>query len=326
MLTILAQIVVNAPAYEDYRWPTRLFLGTTADVLPDGMIWLHGGIVLNDQFVDYGIWHGVFNLGLSDLAEVRVSMGRLLSAPLGRWFQVNEVTTALKLKFLNVGPVSAAVDFKANPGIRNILRDTMLVFNPEPVRHIYLRIYHTRMVAMSLPITLRFGRVAITAAPSITRLGVRMELDRLPSTDNCLEGVLCDSLIAWLSTEPFRESPTESRLTFKGGYLGGEYMWRENAILIAEFNLMPKFIYRGMPLSDTLLAPAKFYPDNRAPSDRVYPLLYSLWGIRYALLRSLSLDIATVIPYDFTLPPDRRLNLLNATIYLNFNLLFPLND
>ena len=324
LVAVVSQVVVASPYSQGRYAPTRLFLGPTANVLPDGTVWLYGGTILDNQFRDYGIWHGVLNVGLGDVSEVTLSVGRLLSNLPA--FQPGNVATAMKIRLVKTSFLSAALKLKVSPGMTYYVVDTLVLFAPGPIYRNFLRTYRIRTASLLLPITIKLGRVSISASPFLEESGTRMEMEGLPSLKNCEGGTLCDSLRAWLNTVPFREAKGEKRMTFYGGYVGGTYAWRKGTDLLFELNALPKYLYRGLVASDTLGGSARYSPTNRLQEDTVFTVLHTFLGIRHYPFRNLALDVGVVIPYDTHLPPKDRLNLLGATIYLNFHLLFSLVD
>jgi len=327
VIGLVSQVIVNPPGYPEYYEPYRLLIGPTAGVLPDGAVWFHGGTFLDNQLKDYGIWHGVFTVGIGGVAEVQLSMSRLLSnLPSYPWTQINEVSSAMKLSVVRLQHVMLAVHLQVSPGVVNEVPDTIVLFAPHPVYYGFVRIYRTRTAYLTVPLTVRFGRLSVSAGAGMVQFGTRMEMRDLPPLSGCEAGVLCDSLKAWLSTEPFRSTKDESVLTAYTGYVGGAYGWRERTDLLFEVNLHPRFLYRGMFKRTGITGYGRYSPRNRIPRDTAVAVIRTFAGVRHSFSRNFIVDAGIVLPYDTGLPPGDRLNLLSATLYLNLHVILSLKD
>jgi len=328
-----AQTVVDYTEgkYEDYYRPYKLFIGPTADVLPGGTFWLYGGAFFMN-WSDYGIGQGVFNVGIADLMEVKVSVGRLLSnLSTGG---ANEFATAMRLKILNLKNLKMGVELRLAPVIGQRESDTLVVYNVAQGRYdIYplTREFRSRSATLFIPLTLYYHRFAFAFGGSITQYGTVITIDgTLPDTaDNCAANPEydCDYLKKLYSSPAFRASVSEERSTFYGGYAGLSYRWKPTTELITEVHMLPRVIYRTRlkDYSDTLSLEEKWSLENRYDSNGFSPVILTFAGMRYSFNRYISAEAGIVLPYD---PANRTqpFDLLNAMIHANLNLIFSLND
>ncbi len=331
VLQLLSQVVLPGPGgrHPKYYRPYRLLIGSTADVLPGGAFWVHGGSVISNQFKEYGIWEGVFNVGLADMVEVKLSLRRLLSTvPEGALIQPNEMATSLKVSYLNLPRASFALEFRISPESKETFTDTIVLFSPEPLYKEIYREFTIRSALIYTPITLRIKgeTLSLTLSPALYQYGLLGRVGGLPPLENCEGGVFCDSLRSWLGSGAFDEDRVERKVYLPGGYAGMLYTWRENTDIILEANVQPKLIYRGWIRDPLVSGYGRYSPSNRYNDYEVKPVVFSFLGIRYSILRYMAVDAGVVVPYDFSLPPGERLNLLNAVLYFNFHFIFSQND
>ncbi len=327
-----AQVVdYRAPAKPEYYRPYKLFIGPTADVLPGGTFWLYGGAFFMN-WSEYGIGQGVFDVGIADLVEVKVSVGRLLSnLSTGG---ANEFATAMRIKVLDTRFVKTGVELRLAPVIGQTEEDTLVIKGKDPGIYYYYPIrrdFRSRSATLFVPLTFYLGKFTLAFGGSITQYGTTIKiLSTLPDTsNNCAEypDYDCDLLKSYYKSPAFRSSVSEERSTFYGGYGGIAYRWKDNTDLITEVHMLPRVIYRTRlkNTSDTLPTYKKWSLENRYTENSFSPVVLAFAGMRYSMNRYLSVDAGIVLPYDPTLK-SQPFDLLNAMIHANLNLIFSLND
>ncbi len=330
---LLGQTVVEykAPQKPEYYRPYKLFIGPTADVLPGGTFWLYGGAFFMN-WSEYGIGQGVFNVGIADLVEVKVSIGRLLSnLSTGG---ANEFATAMRVKVVDTRLFKTGVELRLAPVIGQIEIDTLVVEDTVNDRYDYYtftRDFRSRSATLFVPATFYIGNFTLAFGGSITQYGTTIKISgALPDTaNNCSEhpNYNCDLLKKYYKSPAFRASVEEERSTFYGGYGGISYRWKGNTELIGEVHMLPRVLYRTRlkNTSDTLPAYKKWALENRYTENSFSPVVLTFAGMRYSMNRYLSVDAGIVLPYDPTLG-SQPIDLLNAMIHANLNLIFSLSD
>ncbi len=328
-----AQVVVDykEPPKPEYYRPYKLFIGPTADVLPGGTFWLYGGAFFMN-WSEYGIGQGVFDVGIADLVEVKVSVGRLLSnLSTGG---ANEFATAMRVKVLDTRVLKTGVELRLAPVIGQTEEDTLVIRSQDGTRYYYYplrRDFKSRSATLFVPFTLYLGKATLALGGSITQYGTTIKIrGSLPDTSNNCAGYEdfdCDLLKASYRSPAFRSSVSEERSTFYGGYGGVAYRWKNNTDLIAEVHMLPRVIYRTRPknTSDTLPPYKRWALENRYTDNSFSPVILSFAGMRYSMNRYLSIDAGIVLPYDPSLK-GQPFDLLNAMIHANINLIFSLSD
>ncbi len=330
---LVAQTVVDyrPPQKPTYYRPYKLFIGPTADVLPGGTFWLYGGAFFMN-WSEYGIGQGVFNVGIADIVEVKMSVGRLLSnLSTGG---ANEFATAMRVKIVDTRYFKTGVELRLAPVIGQTEEDVLVVKDTSTGDYDYYpftRDFRSRSATLFVPVTLYWGKFTFAFGGSITQYGTTIKiLGDLPDTsDNCAANPQydCEELKRIYRSPAFRSSTEEERSTFYGGYGGISYRWKDNTELIGEVHMLPRVIYRTRlkNTSDTLPAYEKWSLANRYSENGFAPVVLTFAGMRYSMNRYISVDAGIVLPYD----PTRQaqpLDLLNAMIHANVNLIFSLSD
>ncbi|NPB03419.1 MAG: hypothetical protein GXO39_03265 [Thermotogae bacterium] len=323
------------PSTPDFYRPYKLFIGSTADVLAAGTFWLYGGAFFMN-WAEYGIGQGVFNVGVADVLEIKLSAGRLLSnLSTGG---TNEFATAMRIRVLNLKGVKLGVELRLAPVITQKEVDTLVIFNNSLGKYDFFRVdreFNSRSATLFVPLSFYYRNLTFALGGSITQYGTTIKFDPysyLPDTANNCGGPPddfpydCDSLKAIYSSPAFRPSGTEERSTFYGGYAGVIYRWKPTTEIVAEIHMFPRVIYRTRPkdLSDTLSPVKRWSLENRYTENTFSPVILSFFGMRYSFNRYLSIESSIVLPYDTRYP--NSLDLLNAMIHANLNLIFSMED
>ncbi len=315
----------------EYYRPHKFLIGPTADVLPGGTFWMYGGAFFMN-WSEYGIGQGVFNVGIADLLEVKISLGRILSN-LSRG-GANELATSMRVKLLNLKSVKAGLELRLAPVVGQREVDHLIVKDKDgefvEVGR-YTREFRSRSATLFVPVTFYTGKWAIGLGASISQYGTTIKLsgNYLPDTSNGCQyypDYNCEDLkLAYSSL--FKPSKGEERSMAYGGYVGVTYTWRPNTDILVEVHALPKILYRTRPtnLSDTLDFGYRWYVRNRHDKTTFYDVVLTFAGVRYSFNRYISAETGLVLPYDPQLGTN-ALDLLNSMIYANLNVIFNWKD
>ncbi len=328
MLWTLVGFKVYDYQKEHYYRPSKMFISPTAEVLPGGVVWLYGGFSFKN-WTSYGIGQGVFNVGLADIVEVRVSLERMLLNVYREG--MGGFATAMKIRALNLPNFKVGVELKISPYTSSSFADTLVVYN-EVIKSYefygFTRSYRSRSATLTLPLSLYHKNFVLSVGGTFSQYGTFISVEGfLPDTsDDCAANphLSCESLKEVYRSRGFAPSLKEERSNYYGGYLGLIYHRNEKTDLLLEITTLPVVVYRGTLKDTSKSSPEeKWGLNNRYTSTRFNTAFLFISGLRYSFNRYVSFETGVFIPYFMGQDtPD----LLSATIYSNLNLIFGLGD